>query len=38
LPVKGASGTDDLYIALIAQGAGTYSASGITAIIGILCD
>jgi hypothetical protein len=38
IPVKGASGTDDLYIALVVQGAGTYSASGITAIFGILCD
>ena len=38
IPVKGATGTDDLYIALVAQGAGTYSAAGITAIFSILAD
>ena len=36
--VKGVSGADDLYIALISRGAGTYSASGITARFKILCD
>ena len=36
--VKGATGTDDIYIGLISRGAGTYSASGITAIFKILCD
>lgn len=39
LAVKGASGTDDLYIALRTRGGTpTYTASGITAIFGILCD
>jgi hypothetical protein len=38
LPVKGATGTDDLYVALVAQGVPTHSASGITGIAGILCD
>jgi hypothetical protein len=36
--VKGVPGTDDLYVALVAQGAGTYSAAGITGWFGILCD
>lgn len=38
IAVKGASGTDDLYIGLVSRGDGTYSASGITAIVKILCD
>jgi hypothetical protein len=38
IAVKGASGTDDIYLALISRGAGTYSASGITARVKILCD
>jgi len=38
IAVKGATGTDDIYVALISRGAGTYSASGITAIFKILCD
>jgi hypothetical protein len=38
IAVKGASGADDIYLALISRGAGTYSSSGITGIIKILCD
>lgn len=38
IAVKGASGADDIYVALISRGAGTYTASGITAIFKILCD
>ena len=36
--VKGATGADDIYIALVSRGAGTYSASGITGYFKILCD
>lgn len=36
--VKGATGTDDIYLALISRGTGTYTASGITAVVKILCD
>lgn len=38
ISVKGATGTDDLYVALISRGTGTYTANGITAIFKILCD
>lgn len=38
LPVKGASGTDDLYVGLVSRGTGTYTASGITARFGFLRD
>lgn len=38
IEVKGASGTDDIYVGLVSRGDGTYSASGITAIFKILCD
>lgn len=36
--VKAAAGTTNLYVALISRGAGTYTASGITAVFKILCD
>jgi hypothetical protein len=36
--VKAVSGTDDLYVALISRGTGTYTASGITARFGFLRD
>ena len=29
LPVKPATGTDDIYVAVLSRGTGTYSASGI---------
>jgi hypothetical protein len=38
IPIQAASGTTTLYIAAVSQGTGTYSASGITGILGILCD
>ena len=38
LPIKGASGSTSVYIALISKGTGTYTASGITGRISILQD
>lgn len=38
IPVKGVSGTDDLYVAAISRGAGTYTASGIVVRVAIACD
>lgn len=38
VPVKAVSGTDDLYVALISRGTGTYTASGITGRFGFLRD
>ena len=38
LPVKAVSGTDDLYIGTIINGAGTYTASGVKIRIGGLLD
>jgi len=38
IPVKGVSGADDLYIAAISRGTGTYTASGIVVRVAIACD
>lgn len=38
IPVKGASGTDDIYLAIMTTGSPTYTASGLVAKVGILCD
>ena len=38
IPVKGVSGADDLYVAAISRGTGTYTASGIVVRVAIACD
>lgn len=38
LPVKPATGTNDIYVAAISRGAGTYTASGIRLRLGITCN
>jgi len=38
IPVKGVSGADDIYVAAISRGAGTYTASGIVVRVAIACD
>lgn len=38
IPIQAASGTTTLYIAAVSKGTGTYSASGITGILGIVAD
>ncbi len=38
IPVKGVSGTDDLYVAGMSRGTGTYTASGMVIRVAIACD
>jgi len=38
IPVKGVSGTDDIYVAGMSRGTGTYTASGMVIRVAIACD
>jgi hypothetical protein len=38
IPVKGVTGADDIYVAAVARGAGTWAADDITLRIAIACD